>query len=512
MKRQLLVAGLLAAMAVPAAGGNRQERVWVQFAPGKGEAVKAQLERDGAKIHYRFDDLESFVVTLPGAAVARLRANPNVVLIEEDTRRYAMAQSTPYGITKIQATKVWDANADGVTDAGAPTGAGRMVCIIDSGIDLDHPDLQGLSVVGGYPGNYGVDNCGHGSHVAGTIAAVNNDIGVVGVSPGTVNLFIVKVFGEDSSTSCEWSYASTLVNAGKRCVAAGADVISMSLGGGRPNRNEERWFATTAANGILPVASAGNDGTTAYNYPASYPSVMSVAATNSSDVVADFSNKNDQVDVAAPGVDVYSTVPYAFKANMSVDGVAYAVSPMENSAIATVTGPLVDGGLCTAAGSWSGKVVLCQRGETTFAEKVAVATAGGGIAAIIYNNVSGSFSGTLGETPSTIPAVSTSMENGTVLLTQIGASAKVSVKKVLDTYAYYSGTSMAAPHVSGAAAVLLSSNPALTGADVRAALEATAKDLGTAGYDTSYGNGRIQVKSALNYLEAEAAAGAKHGK
>jgi serine protease len=505
MKRHLIAASLLLAMSVPALAAGQQERVYVQFAPGKAQALREQIGREGGKIHYQFDDLSTLVVTLPQAAITRLQQNRDVLLVEEDVKRYPMAsQSTPWGVKSIQATKVWDSDNDGVVDAGAPTGAGVTLCIIDSGIDGDHPDLQGLNIVGGTPSNYNIDNCSHGTHVAGTIAGVNNSIGVVGVSPGAVSLYFVKVFGEDASTSCEWSYSSTLVNAGQMCIANGAKVISMSLGGGRKSKTEETFFNKAANKGVLPVAAAGNDGTTGYSYPASYSSVMSVGAIDKNLVIADFSQQNDQVDVVAPGVDVYSTVSHKFQGSLKVASVAYSAIALENSAVASISGAMVDGGLCTESGAWTGLVVLCQRGDISFADKVTFAQNGGAIGVIIYNNVSGGFSGTMGEGVfATVPVVTVSMEDGALLVPQVGTTAKEAVKIVENTYDYYSGTSMATPHVSAAAAVLLSANPSFTAAQVRSALESTALDLGTAGVDNAYGHGEIQMKKALKQLNGQ---------
>ena len=102
------------------------------------------------------------------------------------------------------------------------------VCVIDSGINAGHEDFRGVDIVGGFPKDkWFFDNCGHGTHVAGTIAAAQNDLGVVGVSPGKVSLFIVKVFGNDVQTSCTWSFSSQLMDAANRCADAGAKVISM---------------------------------------------------------------------------------------------------------------------------------------------------------------------------------------------------------------------------------------------------------------------------------------------
>ena len=213
---------------------------------------------------------------------------------------------------------VRDANCDSIVDEGSPNGSNRMICIIDSGFLVSHEDLQGINV-DGYDGNlpWNQDGDGHGTHVAGTIAAVNNDFGVVGVTPGTVNLYIVRVFADDG----DWAYASTLIDAANRCASAGANIISMSLGGNYPSLPERQAFDSLYAQGILSIASAGNDGNTEFSYPASYPSVMSVAAIDSNKAVASFSQRNSQVDIAAPGVDVLSTVGSSYE---SYDGTSMA--------------------------------------------------------------------------------------------------------------------------------------------------------------------------------------------
>lgn len=218
--------------------------------------------------------------------------------------------------------------------------------------------------------------------------------------------------------------------------------------------------------------------------------------------VADFSQKNDAVEIAAPGVNVQSTVPFASEASVAVGANVYEALGMDGSPEGVASGPLVDGGLCTAPGAWTGVVVLCERGEIAFAEKVAAAEAGGGVAAVIYNNEPGLFAGTLGDSPtSTIPSVSVSQEDGQLMLaSSLGEIATVAVETVENTYAYYSGTSMSAPHVSGAAAVLLSSDRSLRGVDVREAMTATALDLGAPGKDVEYGYGLVQMYDAWQYL------------
>jgi serine protease len=475
-------------------------RVYVQFEAGKKAEVGQALGKAGAEFHYEFDDLNTFVVTLPQAALNGISKNPNVVLIEEDAPRYLNAQEVPYGIDMVQARDVWDANRDGVIDAGAPTGAGRTVCIIDSGLYTGHEDLAGVNVIGGYPTGWNTDGCGHGTHVAGTIAAANNALGVVGVSPGELNLYIVKVFGD----ACSWTYSSTLVDAANRCEAAGANVINMSLGSATKSKTEENAFQNLYNKGVLSIAAAGNDGSTRLHYPASHPSVVSVAAIDSDKLVADFSQKNSQVELAAPGVDVLSTVPWVTDVSLTVDGVKYTANPIEFAANGTTSGGLVNGGKCTTTGSWSGKVVLCERGDISFYDKVRNVQNSGGTAAVIYNNEPGNFFGTLGAgNSSTIPAISLSQADGQYLvankLTVTGYVVNT-ITKPGSGYEAWSGTSMATPHVSGVAAVVWSANISWSNAQIRDALQKTAQDLGAAGKDNSYGYGLVQAKSALTFL------------
>jgi len=492
-------------------------RVWVNYREGGKSEVLKVLNSNSSQIHYDFPELEAYVVTLPRAALNGILNNPWVVDVEEDAERYPISdmasqvtkealdlinengQTVPYGIDMVQARDVWDADGDGDVDTGAPTGANRTVCIIDSGYYQGHEDLP--DAVGGYSqvdDDWARDGFGHGSHVGGTIAAENNGFGVVGVTPGTVNLYIVKFFADDGYAT----YASNLVDALNRCQAAGANVVSMSLGGSSSNRREMRAFDSAYAAGVLSIAAAGNDETSAYSYPASYDSVMSVAAIDSNKDVAYFSQFNDQVEIAAPGVGVLSTLPYIDSTKVTVDNADYAAHLLEFANTATKSGALVNGGLCDTTGDWTGKVVLCQRGDINFSEKVLNVENSGGVAAVIYNNEPGIFSGTLG-TSSNIIAVSISQADGLTLLTKLGLTATVTNGVLIagSGYEAWDGTSMATPHVSAVAALVWSANPTWTNVQIREALTASAEDLGTAGRDTYYGYGLVQAKAALTYLD-----------
>jgi len=455
----------------------------------RSERGLAALEKQGAQVKVELGPQNAVAAQLSSSLLASLRGNPDIESIEPDPVRVPLAQQMPFGIDMVQAPLVWP--------QGSATS--RKVCIIDSGLYVAHEDIQDGSV-SGYPSDWSTDGCGHGTHVAGTIAGLNNTLGVVGVNPNGISLYIVKIFGND----CSASFGSSIVDALNRCKANGANVVSMSLGGQFPSSTERDAFQAAFNEGVLSIAAAGNSGDTSYSYPASYPSVISVAAIDASRQVASFSQRNDQVDVAAPGAGVLSTWPAQENSSVSVSGVSYVANGLDGSRRTTgVTAPLVDGGLCDSAGSWSGQMVLCERGTTTFADKVSNVQRGGGAGAIIFNNVPGSFKGGLGQGTSTIPALSISQEDGQFLrANRLGTSATVvsQVTKPASGYELLDGTSMATPHVSGVAALVWSVNPAWTNTQIRQALESTAQDLGTAGRDNSYGHGLVQAKAALDLL------------
>ena len=493
----LVIAVIVGLVAAPVAVAQDDEagdgRYMVKFKDFRGasQAVRAaggnpvvELEPQGVVAAY-----------LPEQALRGLRNNPNVEYIEVDARRYLMGQTSPYGIAMVQAN---DAVFSGNNSSGC------TVCIIDSGYYRAHEDLQDTKVNGTNDSGTGFwyeDTCGHGTHVAGTIAALSNTVGVLGVnSNGSLNIWIEKVF--DGST-CAWSYSSSLVAALNRCKQNAATgqklVVSMSLGGSTSSTTESNAFATAWNEGVLSIAAAGNDGTTRKSYPASYPSVVSVAAVDSTGLVADFSQKNDAVEVAAPGVGILSTTP--FKASvLKTGGNTWLGANIDGSAQVDRSGALADGGRCLAAGSWSGKVVLCERGDIAFADKVANVKTGGGVAAVVYNNVSGPFAGTLNGT-STIPAISISQEDGQAAKGFLGQTSTVENSTGTGNgYEAWDGTSMATPHVSGVAALVWSNYLTKSNAEIRAALQATAEDRGTAGKDNSYGYGIVKAKAAYDYL------------
>lgn len=494
--RSLLSLALAASLVVPVAvfaqGADRSaaaQRYIVKFKdPARGRAEVARL---GGTVVLELPRHAAVAAHLPEHAVAALQSNPHVAYVEADPERHPMAQTVPYGITMVQAT-------DRAFDA-SPAGS-KKICVIDSGIHPGHEDFAGVAMGGTSTPDlpWDKDGCGHGTHVAGTIAAANNRFGVVGVAPSQLSLHIVRVFGD----SCTWTYASNLVAALDACTDAGANVVSMSLGGSNPSLTENTAFEAAYAANVLSVAAAGNGGSPQVSYPAGYESVVSVGAIDRDKKLADFSQHNADVELVAPGVGVLSTTPWESNVYLQVGRNSYQGNAMTGSKQGSATGVLVDGGLCTSAGAWEDKVVLCRRGSVFFRDKVRNVTRGGGVAAVIYNNVEGNFSGTLGNAPVSIVAISLSKADGEAALRSVGSSATVNSEVVIpgSSYDEWDGTSMATPHVSGVAALIWSYHPAKTAAQIRAALNATAEDLGAPGRDSLFGFGVVRAKNALDWL------------
>lgn len=519
MKRFLsgpAVALLLAAL--PVAGFAEDGRYIVKFNAGRAQAGLGALHAASARVVLSLEPQNAVAALVPEAAVAHLARNPNIEYIEVDPIRIPMAtwsdrtlasgETLPYGIQMVQGDLVASTNE-----------AAKKACIIDSGYSQQHVDLRDdtddsitQNATDGGSGAWDQDSCGHGTHVAGTVmATAGNSTGVIGVIPG-VRLHIVKVFGDNdlAGANCSWTYSSTLVNALNKCEAAGSNITSMSLGGGAKSRTEEVAFNDTYKRGMLHVAAAGNAGNRSTSYPAGYSSVISVAAVDSTETVASFSQQNRDVEIAAPGVGVLSTVPWldentlTFPDNTSVSGGHVQFSARTEG----TTGALVDGGLCDSVGSWSGKVVLCQRGTVSFNDKVQNVQSGGGVAAVIYNNVTsdstcGDFAGTLGDgNSSTIPAITGSCADGTYALGYVGQNGTVESRVAIPGSGHeaWNGTSMATPHVSAVAALIWSCHPTATNQKIRDTMNATAKDKGAAGRDNAYGYGIVQAKAAVDSL------------
>lgn len=208
----------------------------------------------------------------------------------------AQRPEAPWGINRVHAPSAWP-----ITE-----GKGVKVAVIDTGIDSNNADLAG-SVDGGYsaitktenPADYQDDN-GHGSHVAGTIAAHRDGKGVVGVAP-QARLYAVKVLDADGSGNLS-DVIDGIVWAAKNHM----DVANMSLGAPVDSEAMKRAVRFARGSGVVIVAAAGNSGGSV-GFPGAYEDTIAVAASDYNDKLASFSSRGPEVDFIAPGVDVLST-------------------------------------------------------------------------------------------------------------------------------------------------------------------------------------------------------------
>lgn len=260
--------------------------------------IKELFKQNNIHIHRELDFLNAIAIDLPlqasEKALDALQRNLNVDFIEPDfvaainkpgnkppgkNPPAPVPQTLPWGIAKV-----WDSfNFSTATFTSNVVKVG----VVDTGIDLDHPDLQDNiygSVTFVAKSKSGNDDNGHGTHVAGTIAALDNTIGVVGVAP-TAHLYAVKVL--DRRGSGRYSDVAAGIN---WCVNNGIDIINMSLGGSATNNTLQSACDLAAAAGILVVCAAGNDGQSLVSYPARYASTLAVSAMTEQETLAYFSN------------------------------------------------------------------------------------------------------------------------------------------------------------------------------------------------------------------------------
>ena len=328
---------------------NNGGRKIVVYKSGLDEGAKDELEARVGGIKFKKLDLINAraVWFSDKAAVEKLKANPDVLRIDDDVEVFALArkndqtgsvqaQVTPWGIDKIDAEMVWPSgnNADTI-----------KVGIIDTGISKDHPDLK-ANIKGGVntirPQKSWNDDNGHGSHVAGIVAALNNSSGVVGAAP-LADLYAIKVLNANGS-----GYLSDVIEGIQWAVAKNMRVVNMSLGTGSDILSMRDAVIAARNAGVVVVAAAGNSGGSVL-YPAAYPEVIAVSATDQDNQSAWFSSYGPEVDLAAPGVSIYSTYKSSNYATLSGTSMA---APHVAGAVALVLNTPVGAYDANNNGNW----------------------------------------------------------------------------------------------------------------------------------------------------------------
>jgi len=300
----MLVFSSTAVLAAPPEKVN----VIIGFDRQPGPSEEGLVRGVGGNIKFTYSIVPAIAASVPETAIPGLLRNPRVTVIEPDVTIQAIDETVPWGVSRIGADTVHQSGIDG---------SGIKIAVLDSGIDYTHPDLASI-YAGGYDfvngDNDPMDDYGHGTHVAGTIAAVYNDAGVVGVAPG-IELYALKVLDSDGYGSYSSVIAALQWATGGTLGGTWVHITNNSYGSSEnPGLVVEAAFLLTYYfDGVLNVAAAGNSGNIlgtgdSVEYPAKFDSVIAVAATDKNDNRARWSSTGPDVELAAPGVRINSTL------------------------------------------------------------------------------------------------------------------------------------------------------------------------------------------------------------
>jgi len=515
--------------------------------------AKVPMVRDAseAEIHElrAFANFNSFAADLTDDEVAALRRSGEVRYVEpvherhlvdttpstvlrtaSDITRYNIEQTIPAGVAATHAPDVWP-----LVKTATPVN----VVIIDTGIDATHPELAD-NYAGGFntfdPTKPPVDDHGHGTHVAGIVAAADNTIGVIGMAP-KARIWSVKALDKQGNGTTEGVIAGLDWLLTQKKAAGGRWVASLSLGSTSPDAAEQEAFQRAYDAGVLAVAAAGNTGAGSLDYPGGYPTVLSAGAVDDNQVRAVFSSYGPNIGIMAPGVKVLSTarVGSITASDVQTDNnITVTAYPIYGSPKADVWAPFVYCGIGRPADfppNTSGHIAFIQRGcgpdialdncDFTFNEKVKNAIDAGARAVVIFSlqglsdnltnwtlvrkECDASYNCNYYQPDVDFPwilATAMSYDDAQKLLNS-GARTAVESYRTED-YMRLSGTSMATPHISGGAALIWSLAPTATAQDVRNALLAGARDLGDPGYDAKNGFGMLDVLASAKLLAPQA--------
>jgi subtilisin family serine protease len=531
---------------------------------------KPNLFGSGAEVTRALESLNMAVVEGTEAQLLALSKHPDVAYVEKEffIKTPEMPLNTPpgrgrrlqvqpsevtWGLRSVRALEAWRSVSSG------SAGAGARVLILDTGIDRDHPDLKGnfeegknfvpkrnllgflkkssapsllttnfqsesaSDLIGriirtlddpeeaSMPYDY-FDIVGHGTHVAGTIAAEGNGRGVVGVAP-RAKLLAGRVCGKMGCSSV------AIINGIEWGIEKKVDAINMSLGGPMASRAQAEALQRAEDSGIVNVAASGNDGSAKVSYPAAFPSVIAVGATTPQGTRATFSQYGPELAVVAPGTEVKSSVPQGtgreslvhvtlesktqIVKSTSFVGSAENETPFRGVLVFAKLGKVED----FKDVDVRGQIALIQRGEISFADKVKNAIAAGAAGVLIFNNVDGLISGAITQDGSSvgIPVAMVEKQVGDALVLELqqGLKNEASLATGKTDYAEFQGTSMATPHTAGVVALIRAANKNLSPKQVREILLETATPIRSSpGADNEYGRGLINAEAAVRRAAA----------
>jgi serine protease len=498
----------------------------IQTLPNLRMAVVEASDDDAALLANQSDvNLIEREFFYPSPAFSKPRPNNNFV-----PGRVGSVKELTWGLKAIRAREAWGETRTGVA------GYNSKVVVLDTGIDRAHPDLAARfaegknfvervtedensnrslnNILGLFSANIGTladppydyfDQAGHGTHVAGTIAAELDGKGVVGVAPRS-RIYMGRVCGKFGCSSI------AIIKGIEWAIQKQADVVSMSLGGAMRSQAQEEALQKAQDANVFNVAASGNSGTNQVSFPAAYSSVLAVGAVDVTLKKAAFSQWGPELGVVAPGVDVLSTVPMGSgrESKVQVQLAAGMTEVASQSFVGSeesstpVVRPLKLAGIGKPeefTGSFKGAIALIERGTISFADKVKNALAAGADGVLIYNNTSGLISGALTQDGSSvgIPVAMVEQTVGQQLAEALktGGAAQVSMATARTDYAAFQGTSMATPHVAGVAALIRATNKNLTPVEVRDIIKSTSTALQSSSGENEYGSGIVNAQLAV---------------
>jgi subtilisin family serine protease len=533
MIRKLAVLAALA-LAMPVIAEEARQRYTIVTNPDAPRSaslrgITSNAEEKIARRVRTYRNISGFAADLTSSEAEELRKSSGVMSVEPVVERYAATlpaqvaadyesyehQIIPWGLPVVRVQDVWPVTR----------GEGINVVVLDTGIDWNHPDLQAA-----YQGGVNIldetkppmDDNKHGTHVAGIIAATDNDFGVVGAAPG-VKLWSVKVLDISGKGYDEYTAAGIDWVVDQQRLWGGRWVINMSLGSAALGGKLEGLAVQRAYSaGIVLVASAGNRSQDWLDYPAAYPGVIAVGAVGEDGEKAEFSSYGGDMPLVAPGVAVQSTFIEGLEeiAEVAPTGTELsAARGLVGSPFGVVTGKLVHSGYGDVGqfpANIAGNIALIQRGgDLAFREKARNAKNAGAAAVVIWNNDPTDTSPPFWTlVPQGCPTgddcpdewknyvfpvtIGVSNAEGLKLVAQNGKTTTVTF--LAQRYGRLSGTSMAAPHVASTAALLLSLDPTMNPSEVLFVLRHTARDTSKPGWDFQTSWGIVDALAAAQFV------------
>ncbi|QLY26830.1 S8 family serine peptidase [Bdellovibrio sp. KM01] len=494
-------------------------------------AARPSFEREIAgRVESSLHQIGTYIVqTEDPSDVERLKQNPDVVLVEEDQiipyeleiplylQRAELNISgrapadtpvagVPWGVAAIKAPAAWSLSRQG---------EGARVLLIDSGLDKTHPSLKdnfekGRDFTGESDGSDITDIRGHGTHVAGIIAAKQDVNGFTGVAPKAKLLMARACFEKGCSTAA----MIAAINWG---VTQKVDVMNISISGISSTAAQDEAIKRADQAGIAVVASSGNWGSNRVFFPAALPTVIAVGAVDPSMLRATFSQYGPELALVAPGVDVYSTFPatrgkvHSVKIETSTGfSVKYLASTFGGTREVrnSLKGELVNVGEGDSIADYDGKnvkgrFVLVRRGKGKFMNKINNAIKAGATAIIFVNNRPGLEVGRFTEKDKTLPIAIFMIGNGNSKVIEDrlarGETVMATLQAASSGFQVLSGTSMAAPHVTGVVALMKAANKKLKSAQIKKILMATATPPTADNLKNQYGKGVLDAEKAVQF-------------